>query len=145
MPKLISFAGNLKHSLPFPKLARVFTCLQYTFFFFFSEHYGKKKKMHVASNFSFPTVFTTRLKNFLPFSSNLKLSFTNFLRLKESKICRLGEKLNLSCHSLPWIYFVESVNQDQPAHTCSLILPCTLRYSVITLCQRKSIQCHENN
>ena len=39
--------------------------------------------------FLFP-VFSTRLENFLPFSSNLKLSSANSLSLEESKICRLG-------------------------------------------------------
>ena len=30
------------------------------------------------------------LENFMPFSSNLKLSSANFLSLEESEICRLG-------------------------------------------------------
>ena len=37
----------------------------------------------------FPTVFSTHLDNFLPFSSNLKLSSANSFSLEESKICRL--------------------------------------------------------
>ena len=37
----------------------------------------------------FPTLFSTRLDNFLPFSSNLKLTSANSLSLEESKICRL--------------------------------------------------------
>ena len=37
----------------------------------------------------FPAVFSTRLDNFLPFSSNLKLSSANSFSLEESKICRL--------------------------------------------------------
>ena len=37
----------------------------------------------------FPTVFSTRLDNFLPFSSNLKLSSANSFSLEESKICHL--------------------------------------------------------
>ena len=37
----------------------------------------------------------------------------------------------------PWVYFADSVEQDQPAHTCSLILPCTLRCSIISFCERK--------
>ena len=40
----------------------------------------------------FPTVFSTHLRNFLPFSSNLKLSSANPFSLEESKICRLGKK-----------------------------------------------------
>ena len=38
-----------------------------------------------------PTVFSTHLDNFLPFSSNLKLSSANSFSLEESKICRLGK------------------------------------------------------
>ena len=34
-------------------------------------------------------MFSTRLDNFLPFPSNLKLSSANSLSLEESKICRL--------------------------------------------------------
>ena len=34
-------------------------------------------------------MFSTRLDNFLPFSSNLKLSSANSFSLEESKICRL--------------------------------------------------------
>ena len=37
----------------------------------------------------FPTVFFTHLENFLPFSSNLKISSANSFNLEESKICRL--------------------------------------------------------
>ena len=37
----------------------------------------------------FPTVFSTPLDNFLPFSSNLKLSSANYFSLEESKICHL--------------------------------------------------------
>ena len=37
----------------------------------------------------FPTVFSTHLDNFLPFSSNLKLSSANSFSLEESKICHL--------------------------------------------------------
>ena len=37
----------------------------------------------------FPIVFSTRLDNFQPFSSNLKLSSANSFSLEESKICRL--------------------------------------------------------
>ena len=39
--------------------------------------------------------------------------------------------------------FAESVEQDQTAHTCSLILLYTLRYSIINFCRRNphSIPC----
>ena len=36
-------------------------------------------------------VFSTRFENFLPFSSNSKLSSVNSFSLKESKICCLGK------------------------------------------------------
>ena len=49
----------------------------------------EKEKLLVTSNFSFQTVFSTRLDNFLPFSSNLKLSSANSFNLEASKICRL--------------------------------------------------------
>ena len=44
--------------------------------------------------------------------------------------------------------FAESVEQDQSAHTCSLILLYTLRNSIITFCQRKApypIPCNCNH
>ena len=43
----------------------------------------------------------------------------------------------LYCHLRPWAYFAESVDQDQTAHTCSLILLCTLRCYIINF-----IHCH---
>ena len=48
----------------------------------------EKEKLLVMSNFFFPTVFSTRLDNFLPFSSNLELSSANSFGLGGSKICR---------------------------------------------------------
>ena len=51
----------------------------------------KKEKLLVTSNFSFSTVFSTRLEIFLLFSSNLKLSSAKSFSLEESKICRLGK------------------------------------------------------
>ena len=48
----------------------------------------EKEKLLVTSNFSFPTMFSTRLKNFLPISSNSKLSSANSFTLK---ILRLGK------------------------------------------------------
>ena len=38
-----------------------------------------------------PQLFSTQLENFLPFSSNLKLSAANSFNLEESKICPLGK------------------------------------------------------
>ena len=37
----------------------------------------------------FPTVFSSRLENFLPFSQNLKLLSANSFRLEKAKVCRL--------------------------------------------------------
>ena len=39
----------------------------------------------------FPTVFSTRLENLPPYSSNLKLSPVNSFSLEVSQICRLGK------------------------------------------------------
>ena len=49
----------------------------------------------------------------------------------------------LSGYLRPWIYLAESVEQDQPAHTCSLILLCTLHCSITSFGQRNT-QCHAN-
>ena len=52
----------------------------------------KKEKLLVTSSFSFfATVFSTRLKKFLPFSSDLKVSSANSFSLEGSKTCRLGK------------------------------------------------------
>ena len=39
----------------------------------------------------FPTLLSTLLENFLPFSSSLKFSSANSFSLEECKICRLGK------------------------------------------------------
>ena len=44
----------------------------------------------------------------------------------------------ISCTSRLWIYFSKSVEQNQPAHPCSLILLCNLRCSVIYFLSTKS-------
>ena len=55
----------------------------------FWKHW-EKEKLLVTSNFlSFPLVYSTHLDNFLPFSSNLKLSSAKSFSLEESKICCL--------------------------------------------------------
>ena len=52
----------------------------------------EKEKLLIMSNFSFSySVFYPLTENFLPFSSNLKLSSANSLSLEESKICCLGK------------------------------------------------------
>ena len=53
----------------------------------FKKHCRKRRNCLLQAIFPFPTVFSTRLKNFLPFSSNLKLSSAISLNFEESKIC----------------------------------------------------------
>ena len=73
---------------PFPKQALVFTCLQYKPL----ENTVEKGEIAPDEQFLlFPQCFLPVLENFLPFSSNLKLSSANSLRLEESKISRLGK------------------------------------------------------
>ena len=55
----------------------------------------------------FPTVFSTRLDNFLPFLSNLKLSSANSFSLEESKICLLVMGVNQNCDSSDVFSFIE--------------------------------------
>ena len=70
---------------PFPKKALVFTCLQYKSF---ENTVGKGETARNKQFLLFP-VFSILLENFLPFSSNLKLSSANPFSLEESKICPL--------------------------------------------------------
>ena len=55
----------------------------------FWKHFGKRKNCSWWAISPFSPVFSTCLDNFLPFSSNLKLSSENSFSLKESKTCRL--------------------------------------------------------
>ena len=57
----------------------------------FWKHCGKRRNCSLQAISPFPTVFSTRFKNFLTFSSNLKLSSANSLSFEKSKICRLGK------------------------------------------------------
>ena len=59
----------------------------------FRRHCGEKEKLLVMSNFSFSCrfFFNQFEKNFLPFSSNLKLSSANSFSLGESKIFHFGK------------------------------------------------------
>ena len=59
----------------------------------------------------FPTVFSAGLDNFLPFSSNLKLSSANSFSLEGSKICRLvmvNYQLN---HNIDWYFDIKKIYQ----------------------------------
>ena len=55
----------------------------------------EKEKLLVTSNFSFYYIVFSRLENFLPFISNLKMSSANPFSLGESKFC-FGERVNIS-------------------------------------------------
>ena len=57
----------------------------------FWKHCGKRRNCSWRAISPFPTVFSTHLENFLPFSSNLKLSSANSFSLEESKLHRLGK------------------------------------------------------
>ena len=46
----------------------------------------------------FPTVFSNHLKNFIPFSSNLKLSSANLFSLKEYKLFVWESVKNIVIH-----------------------------------------------
>ena len=73
---------------PSPKQALVFTGLKHKS----SENTVGEEEIARNERFLlFKTVFSTLLENFLPFSSNLKLSSANSFSLEESKICGLGK------------------------------------------------------
>ena len=55
----------------------------------------EKEKLFKRAISPFPTVFSTHLENFLPFSSNLKLLSANSFSLEEFKICHLGKVMSL--------------------------------------------------
>ena len=57
----------------------------------FENTVGKGEIANNEQFLLFPTVFSTGLENFLPFSSNLKLSAANSFSLEGAKICRLGK------------------------------------------------------
>ena len=69
----------------FPKQSLAFTCLQYKSL----ENTEKRRNCLQKAISPFPTV-STRLENFMPFSSNLKLSSAISVSLEGFKICCLG-------------------------------------------------------
>ena len=75
-------------SLPCPKQALVFTCLQYKSF---ANTEGKGEIALYEQFLLFPSVCSFCLQNFLPFLSNSKFSAASTLSLEESKICRFGK------------------------------------------------------
>ena len=64
-----------------------FTCLQYKSF----ENTWKRRNCSYRAISPFPTVFSIHLRNFLPYSSKLKLLSANSFSLDESKILCLGK------------------------------------------------------
>ena len=70
---------------PFPnKIWFLLVCSTYLL----KKNVGKGKIAPSEQFFLFPQSFSTRLDNFLAFSTNLKLSSVNSFTLEESKICR---------------------------------------------------------
>ena len=57
---------------------------------FFKKNCRKGRYRSYLAISPFPTDFSTRFENFLPFSSNLKLSSKESFSLEEAKIGRLG-------------------------------------------------------
>ena len=57
----------------------------------FENTVGKRDIAHDEQFLHFPNVFSTRLENFLLFSSNSKLWSANFFSFEDSKICHLGK------------------------------------------------------
>ena len=57
----------------------------------FGKHCGKRRNCSKRAISPFPAVFSDHFENFLPFSSNLKLSSANSFSLENCKICRLGK------------------------------------------------------
>ena len=56
----------------------------------FENTVGKEEIGH-NEQFLLFSVFSNHLENFMPFSSNPKLSSANSFSLEKSKICRLGK------------------------------------------------------
>ena len=81
-------AESLTHSLMTTEMLLILTLSQTSPGFYVSAEQVLKTlgKGEIARN-----EFYTHWENFLPFSSNLKLSSANSFNLEESKICRLGK------------------------------------------------------
>ena len=88
-----------------------------------------------------PNILLSAFSSYRPkILSNTFSSYSpNILSLSEELKALM---LDLPIAADPYIYFVESVGQDKPVHSCRLILPCTIHCSVMNLCERNSIQCH---
>ena len=83
---------NWKHfQMTIITLSQTSPCFYECAVWVFWKHCGKRINCSQQAISLFPTVFSTRLENFMLFLSNLKLSAANSLSLEKSKICRLGK------------------------------------------------------
>ena len=73
---------------------------------------------------------------------NTNQSINKFYLFCRLQILSIWISLELAVWERLWIYFVQSVVQDQLVYTYSLILLCTLQCFVIGLCQRNLTQSH---
>ena len=69
----------------------------------------------------FPTVFSTRLDSFLPFSSNLKLSSANSISLEASKILSSGNVLIFDLHCLLYRDSDQNKPQNQGQYSPTIL------------------------
>ena len=82
---LLPIAFSLDHSNILPS-SQVLTLSQTSPGFYvsavqvFKKHSGKRRNCSLREISPFPTVFSTRLDNFLPLSSNLKVSSAKFIK-----------------------------------------------------------------
>ena len=68
----------------------------------FWKHRRKRRNCSWRAISPFPTVFSTCLDNFMPFSSILKISSANSLNLDQSKILSSGNGLRMQKKEYPW-------------------------------------------
>ena len=87
-----------------------FMCLQYKSF---ENTLRKGKAAHNEQFSSFPTVFSTCLKTFMPFLSNLKLSSLTSFSLEESKILSSGNGLSESEGTVVWFFDLQIIDKRQ--------------------------------
>ena len=90
---------------PFPN-KQVFTCLQHKSF----ENTVGKEEIAISP---IPSLFSTCLDKFLPFSSNLKMSSANYFSLEEHEICRLGKGQPFTTHPNFSLVKIQSICKGQ--------------------------------
>ena len=87
----------------------------------------------------------------MPLSICVDNGFYPFPGRQNFSLVQIGGKQKCRCYfqpcrPRPWIFFfAESVEKDQPAHTCRLILLCTFRSPVTNFCRRNLIYNHLTN